>query len=105
ATTRPKAPLSQQVFVSGAEEGNGDLYTFDPALAPDTFSASAIDMVFTGLVQLDDKVNVKGQLASSWDISSDHLTYTFHLRPNLMFSDGTPLTSSSYRSCGLTTTP
>ncbi len=94
STSHTKAAANKQIFVSGVEEGNADLYSFDPALAPDFFSASAINMVFTGLVQLDDKENVKGQLASSWDISSDHLTYTFHLRPNLVFSDGTPLTSA-----------
>jgi oligopeptide transport system substrate-binding protein len=89
-----KASSDKQVFVAGLEEGNADLYSFDPALAPDAFSAYAIDMVFTGLVQIDDQENVKPQLASSWDISSDHLTYTFHLRPNLTFSDGTPLNSA-----------
>ncbi|MFL5696623.1 MAG: ABC transporter substrate-binding protein [Ktedonobacteraceae bacterium] len=93
-TPHTKASSDKQVFVAGVEEGNADLYSFDPAIPPDQFSAYAIDMVFTGLVQLDDKENVKGQLASSWEVSSDHLTYTFHLRPNLMFSDGTPLTSA-----------
>ncbi|HLZ81633.1 MAG TPA: peptide ABC transporter substrate-binding protein, partial [Ktedonobacteraceae bacterium] len=42
----------------------------------------------------DDKENIQPQLASSWDVSSDKMTYTFHLRPNLVFSDGTPLTSA-----------
>lgn len=92
--THPKAPTAQQVYISDAEVGNSDLYSFDPALAPDAPSAYAIEIVFTGLVQLDDKMTVKGQLASSWDVSPDHLTYTFHLKPNLVFSDGTPLTSA-----------
>ncbi len=94
STSHTKAAANKQVFVAGLEEGNADLYSFDPALAPDAFSAYAIDMVFTGLVQIDAKENVRGQLASSWDISSDHMTYTFHLRPNLTFSDGTALTSA-----------
>src|SRR5206468_606773 len=50
-TTHTKASADKQVFVSGVEEGNADLLSFDPALAPDFFSASAINMVFTGLVQ------------------------------------------------------
>src|SRR5207248_4439526 len=33
-------------------------------------------------------------LASSWDIAKDGLTYTFHLRTDANFSDGSPLTSS-----------
>src|SRR5205807_6306570 len=70
-TPHTKASSDKQVFVAGVEEGNADLYSFDPAIPPDQFSASAIDMVFTGLVQIDDKEGVKPQLASSWDISSD----------------------------------
>jgi peptide/nickel transport system substrate-binding protein/oligopeptide transport system substrate-binding protein len=50
-------------------------------------------MIYTGLVQFGDDLNVKGQLAQSWDQSSNGLTWTFHLKPNLKFSDGTPLTS------------
>src|SRR6266699_2606078 len=36
---------------------------------------------------------VHPQLAQSWDESSNGLTWTFHLKTNLKFSDGKPLTS------------
>jgi oligopeptide transport system substrate-binding protein len=88
-----KAPASQQVFVY-PEEGVPDIATFDPGLSTDAPSIQAIDLVFTGLVQLNNNLQVAPQLASSWSESSDGLTYTFHLRPNLKFSDGTPLTSA-----------
>src|SRR5579859_4164071 len=88
-----KAPANKQVFIF-PEAGVPDIQTFDPALAPDVPSADAINMVFTGLVEVDDNFNIVGYLASSWDVSPDHLTYTFHLRPNLTFSDGTVLTSA-----------
>src|SRR5689334_10694895 len=84
-----KAPDNKQVFVSGSV----DLNTFDPALASDANSAFAIQMVFTGLVSLDDKGNVQKQLANSWEFSPSNLIWTFHLKPNLKFSDGKPLTS------------
>src|SRR3989440_2534029 len=92
-TAPQKAPASQQVFVD-PEIGVADISTFDPGLSPDFASIAAIDMVFTGLVQLDDNQQVVPQMAQSWEVSSDGLTWTFHLRPNLHFSDGTPLTSS-----------
>ena len=57
-------------------------------------SSDAINMVFTGMVEINDKLAVTPELASSYDVSSDGLTYTFHLRSGLMFSDGTPLTSA-----------
>ena len=87
-----KASADKQVFVS-ALEGIPDIQTFDPALASDLGSINPIDMVFTGLVQVDDKLNVKGQLAQSWSQGSDGFTWTFHLKPNLKFSDGTALTA------------
>jgi len=88
-----KAPASQQVFTF-PEAGVADIATFDPALAGDLNSAQAIYMVFTGMVSLNDQLQIQGQLASSWSTSSDGLTWTFHLRPNLHFSDGSQLTSA-----------
>src|SRR5205807_9432409 len=82
-----------QVFVAPIL-GASDITTFDPALAYDASSISAIQMIYTGLVQLDDKFQIHPQLAQSWQQSSDGLTWTFHLKPNLKFSDGTPLTSA-----------
>jgi peptide/nickel transport system substrate-binding protein len=35
-----------------------------------------------------------GDLAESWSVSSDRLTYSFKLRPGVLFHDGTPLTSA-----------
>ena len=88
-----KAPANKQVYVAPIL-GASDITTFDPALAYDTSSISAIQMVFTGLVQLDDKFQIRPQLAQSWQQTSDGLTWTFHLKPNLKFSDGSPLTSA-----------
>ncbi len=91
-----KAPANQQIYKAPLILLNGstDLTTLDPALAYDQNSLSAISMIYTGLVQLDDHMQVQPQLASSWQTSSDGLTWTFHLRPHLVFSDGTALTAS-----------
>jgi peptide/nickel transport system substrate-binding protein len=40
---------------------------------------------------------VKGDLAQSWTVSADGLTYTFKLKPNIKFHDGTPLTSADVK--------
>ena len=87
-----KAPASKQVYIY-PQTTVTDIKTFDPALSTDYNSIVAIDMVFTGLVQLDDNLNVRPQLADSWQVGPDGLTWTFHLKTNLKFSDGTPLTS------------
>ncbi len=93
-TTPSKAPAAQQVLNMPFYNQVSDNKTFDPALSTDTNSIAAIDLVFTGLVQLDDNLKIQPQLASTYQMASDGLTWTFHLRPNLKFSDGTPLTSA-----------
>jgi oligopeptide transport system substrate-binding protein len=90
-TTR--APANQQIYITPLS-GISDIPTFDPGLATDNNSITAIQMIFTGLVQLDDKLQVKDQLAASHSVAADGTTWTFKLRPNLKFSDGSSLTST-----------
>jgi len=40
-----------------------------------------------------DYPDVKGDLAQSWTVSPDRTTYTFKLRPHILFHDGSPLTA------------
>ncbi len=85
----PKAPYDQQVY----HLPTNSISTLDPAVASDAFSEQAVSLVFNGLVQLDDNLQIQPELARSWEISSDGLRWTFHLYSQLTFSDGTPLTS------------
>src|SRR5215831_2466005 len=87
-----KAATKYQVYIA-PQIGVADISTLDPALVNDSFSADAVQMIFTGLVQFDDKLQVRPQLAQSWEESADGLKWTFHLKTNLKFSDGKPLTS------------
>jgi len=93
STGPTKAAANKQIAIL-PEAGVSDIATFDPGLSTDLPSIAAIDLVFTGMVQLDDKLQVQPQLAASYSLGSDGLTWTFHLRPNLKFSDGTALTSA-----------
>ncbi|WP_328517691.1 ABC transporter substrate-binding protein [Devosia algicola] len=65
-----------------------------PVLDPTAGAAEAIDIVvyqnvFEGLTQIDQNGTVQPDLASSWTISPDGLTYTFTLQPDVTFHDGT----------------
>src|SRR5277367_2383462 len=54
--------------------------------------------LYQGLLQYkSDTANkvVEPQLATSWSVSKDGLTYTFHLRHGVVFHDGTPFTSAA----------
>lgn len=54
---------------------------------------------YSTLLKIDAKNYPKiiGDLAKSWDISADGLTYTFKLHPNIKFHDGSPLTSTDVK--------
>jgi peptide/nickel transport system substrate-binding protein/oligopeptide transport system substrate-binding protein len=49
--------------------------------------------IFRGLVYFDDELNPVPELAQSFDVSSDGLTYTFTLRSGVTFHDGSPITA------------
>jgi ABC-type oligopeptide transport system substrate-binding subunit len=66
----------------------------DPALAIDPSSEQIVDLLYSGLVKLDGHNNVVPDLAESLPrISPDRRVYTFALRPQLRFSDGSSLTA------------
>ncbi|GHO70791.1 peptide ABC transporter substrate-binding protein [Ktedonobacter sp. SOSP1-52] len=93
-STGSKLSDDKQVYVNASQTaGLSDLATLDPALSTDAPSISAIDLMFTGLVQLDDNLKVYGELAQSWTTSKDGRTWTFKLRPGIKFSDGNPITA------------
>lgn len=52
------------------------------------------DIWASGLFKYDKTGAKKPQIASSWDISADGKVYTFHLRPNLKWSDGHAFSSA-----------
>ena len=54
---------------------------------------SAYNAVYESLVELDDNYLPQPCLAESWEQSASGKTWTFHLRQDVRFSDGTPLTA------------
>ena len=75
--------------------GTRDIGVLDPALGPDSNSALAVGMIYTGLVKFDKNLNVVPDQAT-WVISPDHKVYTFTLKQGITFSNGTPVTAQSY---------
>ncbi len=68
--------------------------TIRPLLPVERDMLSVYDMVYESLVYIDDDYIPQGQLAQSWEASSNGKTWTFYLRPGVFFSDGTPLTAT-----------
>jgi peptide/nickel transport system substrate-binding protein len=69
-----------------------DLSNMDPAQINDIESALVAQQVYEGLVKFKpDSVEVEPCLAEKWEPSEDGLKWTFHLRPNVKFQDGSPV--------------
>jgi oligopeptide transport system substrate-binding protein len=71
----------------------GEPFTWDPARAGDQGSANVIAQIFEGLTTFDLNNKVQPALADSWQASEDGRQITFHLRPGVTFSDGSPITA------------
>jgi len=69
-----------------------DAGTLDPRLSRDTTASRAIDLIYSGLVHITPNLAAVPDLAESWE-TPDPQTWIFHLRPDLKFSDGSPLTA------------
>ena len=69
--------------------------TLNPFVTFQQNSYAAFEYIYPQLVQFDSKtLEIQPDLASSWDESSDHLTWTFHTATNATWSDGQPLTAN-----------
>jgi oligopeptide transport system substrate-binding protein len=69
----------------------GSPTTLDPAAQGDIGSAAVSAQLFEGLTAFDAQLQVRPALAASWDLLEGGSRIVFHLRPNLTFSDGSPL--------------
>ncbi|WP_416409430.1 ABC transporter substrate-binding protein [Agrobacterium rosae] len=65
--------------------------SLDPAKVTDYTGYMAVVNMYDGLTTVSPSGEVIPHLAKSWEISSDGLTYTFHLRDDVKFQDGTAL--------------
>lgn len=73
-----------------------DPKTLDPALCTDTTGNGILANSFSGLCELDEKEKAIAGQAEKWEVSADGLTYTFHLRKDLKWSNGDPVKASDY---------
>ena len=73
-----------------------DPETMDPALNSAIDASNMIIHLFEPLLNIDKDNNVIGGMAETWEVSEDGLTYTFHLRDGLKWSDGSEFTSEDF---------
>jgi len=93
-------------FAQGAKSFAGTLVV-SAALEPKSFNVNYDTFGGAGYINLNIYSKIVGfdhvknevfpDLAESWDISDDLKVYTFHLRPNVKWHDGTPFTSADVK--------
>lgn len=91
AANPAKARDGADTLIIGTNEVKGD---FLPVYYSTVYDEYVVNLTFDPLISNDKEGNPIAHVAKDWEISDDHKTYTFHLRDDVKFSDGTPLTAN-----------
>lgn len=76
---------------------SGNPGSFNPVWKSDDPATSTNHNIFNKLVTLNYNYEICPDLAESWEISDDGLTYTFHLYENIKWHDGEPFSSEDVK--------
>ncbi len=72
--------------------------SLDPAQLTDINSMRLVRNIYDGLTDFEPGTfNIRPSLATSWEVSGDGLSYTFHLREGVKFHDGTPFNADAVK--------
>ena len=89
-STPEPSPLTASPYVEGVL---GTASSVSPFSARTPAERAMVALVFRGLVRLGPDDSLIGDLAERWEVDSTGATWTFHLRPGLVWQDGQPLTA------------
>jgi len=88
------APTEEIVFRWAVTDGPTSL---DPAKLYGNRSIRIAQNLFDGLTDVDENMKVVPCIAEDWEVSEDGLTYTFHLRDDVYFSNGDQVTAHDFK--------
>ena len=74
----------------------GDPGSLDPHKTSTSVETHILDELYEGLTVYDGRGQLQPGVAARWDVSPDGLTYTFHLRPDALWSNGAPVTADDF---------
>jgi oligopeptide transport system substrate-binding protein len=94
AATLAVAPASAEVVLNRGFGASPD--TLDPHVNFGAREGWIQDDMYEGLVSYDTKGNFLPGAAEKWEVSDDGLTWTFHLRDGLKWSNGDPLVAQDF---------
>ncbi|MCB9158964.1 MAG: hypothetical protein H6644_22900 [Caldilineaceae bacterium] len=79
---------------------SADASILNPILYSDSSSFDVLSMIFPALINTDafsGEFVPEGSMSESWDVSEDGLTWTFHLRDGITWSDGDPVDAADFK--------
>ncbi len=92
--TQAEAGVRTQTLLVGS---GAEPVSLDPHVTTMYYDMRILPALFEGLTAIDEKTaQPVPAVAESWDVSSDGLVYTFHLRPNARWSNGDPVTAHDF---------
>jgi peptide/nickel transport system substrate-binding protein len=75
----------------------GEVSVLNPILSTDSVSSAVEGAIFSGLVTVNEKLEMVPDLAERWEVLPDGKTWTFHLRRNVKWHDGVPFTADDVK--------
>lgn len=91
---RAQAPKAGGTIISAQ---NNEATGLDPQLVPAFSRSRRSPLTYSQLVRFDENMAIQPELAESWSLSDDKLTWTFKLRQGVRFHDGQELTSEDVK--------
>lgn len=88
----PGSPDADTVVI----DMTSDAVDLNPLMLQDSISMTVLTHCMAGLTRLDENDQPVADIAESWDISDDGLTYTMHLREDATWSNGDPVTANDF---------
>ncbi|MDD5092734.1 MAG: peptide-binding protein [Candidatus Wallbacteria bacterium] len=74
-----------------------DIISLNPVLINDGVSYDICEMVFSGLVKMDENYSIVPDMAETWEVSADGMSISFRLRKGIQWHDGAPFTAEDVR--------
>jgi peptide/nickel transport system substrate-binding protein/oligopeptide transport system substrate-binding protein len=102
---RPEEPAPAEPVDAAVETGHyGGTFrmaqasprNLDPVRLQSVYESTVVNQIYDGLVSFDANLNTVPCLAESWTISRDGTVYTFHLKPGVLFHNGSELTTEDF---------
>ena len=94
ASPSPEEATTPVTFTVGVI---GDLNSVNPFKQIDSTESWISGLMYDGLLRYKQEAyEPEGELAKSWEVSDDGLTWTFHMREGIRWSDGVPITAQDF---------